>query len=122
MEKSKKKKGAKPLPITCEDGMNKQKFLLLVQKAFDEASINIGVKDAVVVVDCFLEALTKALHFGKVKFYKFGSFEPIHRPERNRRNPRTNESVRVPEDVFIKFRNSPTLSGSLNQLSAKKKI
>ena len=122
MEKSKTKKGAKPIPITRKDGMSKMKFLLLVKKAFDEASIDIRVRDAEVVVDCFLDALTKALHFGKVKFYRFGSFEPLLRPPRNRRNPRTQEFIRVPKDVFIKFRTSPTLSGSLNQLSAKKKI
>ena len=120
MEKSKTKKCAKPIPITRKDGMSKMKFLLLVKEAFDEASIDIGLHDAEVVVNCFVKALTEALHLGKMTFYRFGSFEPLLRPVRNGRNPHTSECIRVPEKVFIKFRTSPTLRDSLNQLSAKK--
>ena len=44
-------------------------------------------------------------------FSKFGRFKKIVRPERVARNPRTGETVAVPEKEVIKFKLSSTMRG-----------
>ena len=66
-------------------------------------------------VDEFFEDLSEMIRGLSVDedltFSKFGRFKKAVRPERVARNPRTGETVTVPEKEVIKFKLSPTMRG-----------
>lgn len=62
-------------------------------------------RDADMVVKTILEAMAKALAQGhRIEIRGFGSFSTNYRPARVGRNPRTGESVQIPEKRVIHFK------------------
>lgn len=62
-------------------------------------------KDAQAAVDCILEAMTSRLADGRrIEIRDFGAFSITIRPARSGRNPRTGESVQVPEKRAVHFK------------------
>ncbi|WP_268891113.1 HU family DNA-binding protein, partial [Cellulomonas citrea] len=60
---------------------------------------------AALVVDAVLEAVTAELAAGeRVTLVGFGTFEPVARPARTVRNPRTGAAVAVDASVAARFR------------------
>lgn len=62
-------------------------------------------RDADMVVKAILEAMTESLVQGhRIEIRGFGSFSMNHRPARVGRNPRTGDSVQIPEKRVIHFK------------------
>lgn len=56
-------------------------------------------------MDCILEAMTSRLADGRrIEIRDFGAFSITIRPARSGRNPRTGESVQVPEKRAVHFK------------------
>lgn len=69
---------------------------------------------AVHAVDAVLHEITAALVAGeRVALTGFGTFEPVARPARTARNPRTGEAVQVPAATVARFRPGAGLRGAL---------
>ncbi len=69
---------------------------------------------AVHAVDAVLHEITAALVAGeRVALTGFGTFEPVARPERVARNPRTGAPVRVPAATVTRFRAGTALRAAL---------
>lgn len=65
-------------------------------------------------VDAVLHEITAALVAGeRVSLTGFGTFEPVARPERTARNPRTGEPVQVAAATVARFRAGAGLRGAL---------
>lgn len=62
-------------------------------------------RDAEAAYDAFLNALTVALQRGeKVTLAGLGSFAVADRPERQGRNPKTGETIRIAASRTVKFK------------------
>ena len=73
-------------------------------------------KDAEVVVAALIESITEALSSGeKVQIATLGSFEIKTRPQRIGRNPKTQETITIPESKYPVFSASKALKDSINQ-------
>lgn len=69
---------------------------------------------AALVVDAVLEAITAELAAGeRVTLVGFGTFEPVERPARTVRNPRTGAAVEVDASVAARFRPGAGLRAAL---------
>ena len=69
---------------------------------------------AVHAVDAVLHEITAALVAGeRVALTGFGTFEPVARPERTARNPRTGAAVRVAATTVARFHAGAGLRGAL---------
>jgi DNA-binding protein HU-beta len=90
--------------------VSKEVFIELVRKQF---GADVSTKDAELIVSGFVKALTEALKQGKVKIYRFGSFDRGIKPARNGRNPHTGEAIKIPARIFAKFKPSPNLKDIL---------
>ena len=56
-------------------------------------------------LDATVESVTKALAKGdKVALIGFGTFSTSVRPARQGKNPRTGESITIPEKTLVKFK------------------
>ena len=78
----------------------------------EELSRKLGVNhtEAETIVDAFFGAIVDALKKeDKVELRGFGSFRVKKRPARTARNPRTGESVQVPEKMIPYFKASKEL-------------
>ena len=65
-------------------------------------------------VDAVLHEITAALVAGeRVALTGFGTFEPVARPERTARNPRTGAAVQVPATTVARFHAGAGLRGAL---------
>ena len=62
-------------------------------------------------VDVVTEELTNK---GKIQLVGFGTFETSVRPEREVRNPRTGETMKVAESVVAKFKPGKALKDAVN--------
>lgn len=68
------------------------------------------------LVDTFFGSITDALTDGrKVELRRFGTFTPKTMPPRKRRNPRTGETVVVPESSKIHFKTGKPLRERMNK-------
>ncbi len=57
------------------------------------------------LLDAFMEAVEEAISKGdKVVLVGFGSFQVVKRAEREGRNPRTGEPIKIPAKKVIKFK------------------
>ena len=73
-------------------------------------------KDIDTVVAAIIETITDALKQGdKVAFMGFGTFEVRERPERQGRNPATNEAVTIPASKAPAFKAGKALKDTVNQ-------
>ena len=103
--------------------VSKEDFIKLVQESFrDKADgTTVSTRDAELICNGVFKALTKAMEMGKVKIYKFGSFDRGIKPARNGRNPHTGEAIKIPARVFVKFKPSPNLKEILEPVLTGKK-
>ena len=73
-------------------------------------------KDAEAVLAATLESITDALAAGdKVQISGFGSFDVKTRAARTGRNPKTQETIVIPESKYPAFSASKTLKDSVNK-------
>ena len=73
-------------------------------------------KDIDTVVAATIETITEALKQGdKVALMGFGTFEVRERPERQGRNPATNEAVTIPASKAPAFKAGKALKDTVNQ-------
>ena len=82
------------------------------------AAKNAGIsqKAAAAVVDDICNAIANELTSGQdVTLTGFGSFKVKTRAARSGRNPRTKETVEIPESKVIVFKPSTTLKDSVNK-------
>lgn len=62
-------------------------------------------------VDAFVSAVSMALESGdKITLVGFGTFSVAERAEREGRNPRSGEKIKVPASKVVKFKAGKTLS------------
>jgi integration host factor beta subunit len=72
-------------------------------------------KDVAMIVDGFLESISKALEKGEhVEIRGFGSFKIKQAKARTARNPRSGETVQVPEKVVPFFKVSKELKALID--------
>ena len=84
----------------------------------DEIVNKTGIKkkDAESAVVALVESITQALVDGeKVQIAGLGSFEIKTRPQRIGRNPKTQETITIPESQYPVFSASKALKDSINQ-------
>ena len=78
-------------------------------------STGLTKKDTEKVISGFLTAVTDALVSGdKVQVVGFGTFEVRDRKEREGRNPKTNEIVKIEARRVPKFRPGKSMKDALN--------
>jgi nucleoid DNA-binding protein len=74
-------------------------------------------KDTAVIVDSFLDAVKKSLIEGNhIEIRGFGTFKLKIRKPRNGRNPKTGETVPVPERVVPTFKYTRALKDEIFNL------
>ena len=92
-----------------------------IAKAFGNAGSDVAVvyrtkKDVAETVDCFLNAVAKALSDGHhIEIRGFGTFRVKDRKSRIARNPRTGEAVPVPPRRVPVFKVSKELKDMVSQ-------
>lgn len=90
--------------------MNKNEF---IDRVSDMAGINKA--EATRAVDAVFDAITEALRRGDdVRLVGFGTFSAAKRKAREGRNPRTGETIRIPESIQPKFSAGKGLKDALN--------
>ncbi len=77
-------------------------------------------RDAEFAVRAILEAMNDALARGhRIEIRGFGSFSVIYRPPRMGRNPRSGESVAIPEKRVPHFKPGKALRETVDQRTAE---
>jgi integration host factor subunit beta len=77
-------------------------------------------RDAEFAVKAILDAMNNALVAGhRIEIRGFGSFSISHRPPRMGRNPRSGESVAIPEKRVPHFKPGKALRESVDQRTAE---
>ena len=72
-------------------------------------------KDSEVLLKAFVDVVTEELINGeKVQLVGFGTFEVSERPEREGRNPRTGETMKIAASKAPKFKAGKALKDALN--------
>ncbi|MCL5405763.1 MAG: HU family DNA-binding protein [Deltaproteobacteria bacterium] len=62
-------------------------------------------------MDAFISAVSTGLESGdKITLVGFGTFSVVERAEREGRNPRSGEKIKVPASKVVKFKAGKTLS------------
>lgn len=73
-------------------------------------------KDSEKALNALIDAITEALSNGdKVQLVGFGRFEVKHRAARTGRNPRTKETIQIPESSIPSFKASKTLAEAVSK-------
>ncbi|VAV93474.1 Integration host factor beta subunit [hydrothermal vent metagenome] len=81
-----------------------------------EANPHLYQRDVERIVNTIFEEITDALAKGnRVELRGFGAFSVKHRPKRIGRNPRTGETVNVPEKYVPYFKTGKDLRERLNK-------
>ena len=76
---------------------------------------NASKRDADLAYDAFLNAITLALRRGeRVNIAGLGSFAVAERPERQGRNPKTGETIRIAASRTVKFKAGKELKQLVN--------
>lgn len=90
--------------------MNKTELVAVMAE-----NAGISKKDAEKALNAFTGAVTDALKKGdKVQLVGFGTFEVAERPEREGRNPRTGETMKIAASKAPKFKAGKALKDSVN--------
>ena len=72
-------------------------------------------KDSEVLLKAFVDVVTEELIKGeKVQLVGFGTFEVSERPEREGRNPRTGETMKIAASKAPKFKAGKALKDAIN--------
>lgn len=91
--------------------MNKNEMITAVAEKIEGAT----KKDIAVVVDVALDTIKETVANGdKVAIAGFGSFEPVVRPERTGRNPKTGEPMLIKSSTAIKFKAGKAFKDAAN--------
>lgn len=81
-----------------------------------EANPHLYQRDVERIVNTIFEEITNALAEGnRVELRGFGAFSVKHRPKRIGRNPRTGDTVNVPEKYVPYFKTGKDLRERLNK-------
>lgn len=70
---------------------------------------DLSQKDAAQITNSFFEVLTGMIRAGELSIQDFGTFKLAVRKARIGRNPRTGESVDIPERTVARFKPSKNL-------------
>ncbi len=74
------------------------------------------------IVDKTFEAIVQTLvEDGKIELRNFGVFKVKRRAARRARNPRTNETVQVPEKLVVTFKPGKEMEERVRQLDAERR-
>ena len=85
----------------------------LVASIVDKAGIS--KKDAEKALSAFLDTVAEELKKGeKIQLVGFGTFEVSERPEREGRNPRTGETMKIAASKAPKFKAGKALKDMIN--------
>ena len=91
--------------------MNKTELIAAVAEKAE-----ISKKDAEKAVKAFTDAVAEELaKGGKVQLVGFGNFEVSERPARERRNPRTGETMTIAASKTPKFKPGKALKDEINK-------
>lgn len=91
--------------------MNKTELIHVVA-----SEANVTKKDVETVVNATLDAITNALKEGdKVQLIGFGTFEVNNVAEREGRNPKTGETIKIPASKRPVFSASKALKDTVNE-------
>ena len=87
----------------------------LIDAMANKMDNSIKKKDAEAVLKAFVDVVTEELtNKGKIQLVGFGTFETSVRPEREGRNPRTGETMKIAESVVPKFKPGKALKDAVN--------
>ena len=90
--------------------MNKKEIVKVVANKFNEYT----QKEIGEVIDAFLEVVQDQLVSGEtVRLAGFGNFEVSTRAERQGRNPKTGETIVIPEKKAPKFKPAKALKDAI---------
>ena len=96
--------------------MNRSDFIEEMASQFGQLSR----ADIEIAIDALLSAMAGALVRGsRIEIRGFGSFSISHRPPRMGRNPRSGESVAIPEKRVPHFKPGKALRESVDQRTAE---
>jgi DNA-binding protein HU-beta len=96
--------------------MTKQELLDFVSE-----KTNMSKKQTGEVVDAVFAAVTEAIKAnGRFAYPRFGTFTVRHRDERDGRNPRTNEPIKIKASNNVTFKAAPKLKNLINDEPEKK--
>lgn len=92
--------------------MNRTELIdAMVKKMGDSAT----KKEAEAALKAFVDVVTEELaKKEKIQLVGFGTFETSVRPEREGRNPRTGETMKIAESVVPKFKPGKALKDAVN--------
>ena len=87
----------------------------LIDAMANKMDNSITKNDAEAVLKAFVDVVTEELtNKGKIQLVGFGTFETSVRPEREGRNPRTGETMKIAESVVPKFKPGKALKDAVN--------
>lgn len=85
----------------------------LIHAMAEKASIT--KKDAGSVVDAFAEIVAEEISKDeKIQLVGFGTFEPVHRAEREGINPQTKEKLTIAASTTVRFKAGKALKDTVN--------
>ena len=92
--------------------MNRTELIDAIAKKMDNS---VTKKDLEATLKSFVEVVTEELaKKEKIQLVGFGTFETSVRPEREGRNPRTGETMKIAESVVPKFKPGKALKDDVN--------
>ena len=93
--------------------MNRTELIDAIAKKMDNS---VTKKDLEATLKSFVEVVTEELaKKEKIQLVGFGTFETSVRPEREVRNPRTGETMKIAESVVPKFKPGKALKDAVNK-------
>ena len=92
--------------------MNRTELIDAMAKKMGDSATK---KEAEAALKAFVDVVTEELtNKGKIQLVGFGTFETSVRPEREGRNPRTGETMKIAESVVPKFKPGKALKDAVN--------
>lgn len=92
--------------------MNRTELIDAMDKKMGDSATK---KEAEAALKAFVDVVTEELaKKEKIQLVGFGTFETSVRPEREGRNPRTGETMKIAESVVPKFKPGKALKDAVN--------
>jgi len=92
--------------------MNRTELIDAMAKKMGDSATK---KEAEAALKAFVDVVTEELaRKEKIQLVGFGTFETSVRPEREGRNPRTGETMKIAESVVPKFKPGKALKDAVN--------
>lgn len=93
--------------------MNRTELIDAMAKKMGDSATK---KEAEAALKAFVDVVTEELaKKEKIQLVGFGTFETSVRPEREGRNPRTGETMKIAESVVPKFKPGKALKDAVNK-------